>query len=424
MVGVVVGAALLTSLASAYAATSGDLDPSFGVGGIVNLENGSGGGAESANDVVQMADGTVFIVGATVSESSGPRSKWWMLDDGGNPLAAESRFATNAATGFDTSGENSIYRAVRGPSGRILLGGFVTRYNDLGDSRVFFQVERLTSSGSFDPTFSGDGRAITSVGTEGAWVQDLAEQGNGRIVAVGPAVGAAGHEVIAAVRYTAAGAIDPSFGKNGRVLIDPFGFGGEALGVAIQPDGKVLIAGSTYEPLLPDDTRSYVTVVRLTSNGTRDSTFSGDGIATVQFGANNAEGADVAVQSDGRIVVAGTVISSTGNKFALARLRANGSLDLTFDVDGRVITSFAGGGTMVEMELGSGGAIYAGGRGAGAVLAKYLISGKLDTTFSGDGRVVVGDLPKPDGMTLDAEGRVLLVGDGSQGGVSAGRILG
>jgi len=214
------------------------------------------------------------------------------------------------------------------------------------------------------------------------------------------------------------------FGKNGRVLIDPFGFGGEALGVAIQPDGKVLIAGSTYEPLLPDDTRSYVTVVRLTSNGTRDSTFSGDGIATVQFGANNAEGADVAVQSDGRIVVAGTVISSTGNKFALARLRANGSLDLTFDVDGRVITSFAGGGTMVEMELGSGGAIYAGGRGAGAVLAKYLISGKLDKTFSGDGRVVVGDLPKPDGMTLDAEGRVLLVGDGSQGGVSAGRILG
>jgi uncharacterized delta-60 repeat protein len=147
-----------------------------------------------------------------------------------------------------------------------------------------------------------------------SFARGVAIQADGKIVAAGAALAPSQRFKFALVRYDPSGARDPTFGGDGRVTT---GFAGSAFanGVAIQADGKI-VAGGTLSP----GGRLKFALARYDPSGARDPTFGGDGRVTTEF-ASDASAEGVAIQADGKIVVAGTLFA-VKNEFALARYLA------------------------------------------------------------------------------------------------------
>jgi len=130
----------------------------------------------------------------------------------------------------------------------------------------------------------------------------------------------------------ASGSLDSSFGSDGKV-ITVFGTSNEsANSIAIQSNGKIVVAGSSS-----NGTNNEFTVARYNTDGSLDSSFHSDGKVTTTIGSN-AEAYSVAIQSDGKIVVAGNAIIGGRDEIAVARYNTDGSLDSSFDSDGVTTT--------------------------------------------------------------------------------------
>jgi uncharacterized delta-60 repeat protein len=205
---------------------------------------------------------------------------------------------------------------------------------------VVFAVPSAAAPGQLDPSFGVGGTVVTEFPSSYSGARAVAVQADGRIVAAGFA-----HtndtilQDFAVVRYDASGALDPTFGTGGRVRTDFGGRFDEASAVAVQSDGRIVVAGSSS-----DATGSDMAVARYNSDGTLDTSFDGDGTALVDFGSE-ASARAVAVQPDGKVVLAGWVSHPVGGgccvaDFALARLTSAGALDSSFDGDGQVVTDF------------------------------------------------------------------------------------
>jgi uncharacterized delta-60 repeat protein len=172
--------------------------------------------------------------------------------------------------------------------------------------------------GDLDTTFSGDGRHVEP-GVVSPTPGAIAIQADGKIVVVGESAGD-----FAVLRYNRNGTLDPAWGGTGVVVTD---FGGTSVAaaraVAIQSDGRILVAGRAGSANVP-----RVALARYLSNGTLDPTFGTNGLLTMSFASNSsgAAAAGIAIQADGRIVVAG----GEGGDWVIARLLANGTLDTTF----------------------------------------------------------------------------------------------
>ncbi len=252
----------------------------------------------------------------------------------------------------------------------------------------------------------------------------VAVQADGRIVAAGFAH--TNNSIIsdfALTRYDASGALDPTFGTGGRVRTDFGGRFDEALAVAVQPDGRVVVAGNSS-----DANGSDMAVARYNSDGLLDTSFDGDGMALVDFGSE-ASARAVALQPDGRIVLAGGVLQPVGggccvSDFALVRLTSVGVLDSSFDGDGRVVTDFLAGAdnghdVAQAVQVQADGRIVAAGAGVAGVVsvdfavARYLADGSLDLTFSDDGLVTtdfVGYFDEIRDLAVDTGGRIVTGG--------------
>jgi uncharacterized delta-60 repeat protein len=190
--------------------------------------------------------------------------------------------------------------------------------------------------GDLDPTFSGDGVAVTTFTGGGGTFNGVALDGR---APTGCGQGG-GARVVIGVRREG-GALDGSFSRDGRLRIDPLGTGESALqSCRYLGDGRLLGVG-----WIGSGDAARMLVARFTSRGRPDATFSGDGFVTLRFpSAPAAYGYGLAVQSNGRIVVVGETYDdsaspSTGD-FAIARLLPNGRLDDTFSGDGRVTVPF------------------------------------------------------------------------------------
>lgn len=261
----------------------------------------------------------------------------------------------------------------------------------------------MTSRGALDPGFDGDGMATTAFGTGADTPYGVAVQTDGRIVVAGTALIGANNDV-AVARYLTSGAPDPSFDGDGKVTTTVAAATDEARAVAVQSDGKIVVAGYAASGTVDD-----FTVLRYTTSGALDPTFDGDGIATTSFGAGSDQGRALAIQADGKIVVAGySNIGGSDNDFAVARYNADGSLDTTFDTDGRVTVGFTAGQAdqVRDVDVDASGRIIVSGyayNGANNdfALMRLLTNGALDTTFDGDGRVVT------DFASLAEQGRSL-----------------
>jgi uncharacterized delta-60 repeat protein len=231
-------------------------------------------------------------------------------------------------------------------------------------------------------------------------------------------IGLAGLAVLAVASpaQAAPGDLDGSFSRDGRVLTD-IGGDDKATAIAIQPDGRIVVAGFSSPP---GGTRRFA-LVRYEPNGDRDPAFGSDGIVTTRFGDESAAQA-LAIQPDGRIVVAGMASHpERGWDFALARYNPNGSLDTTFSGDGRLTTDFDGGADAAHaLALQPDGRIVLGGESKGDfAAARYQPGGQLDSSFGGDGLVRTDFTGGGDGahaLALHPNGKLALAGYATEPG--------
>jgi uncharacterized delta-60 repeat protein len=281
-----------------------------------------------------------------------------------------------------------------------------------------FGVARFTKDGAIDGTFSGDGRQTTAFSDfDGA--NDVAIQKNGRIVAAG----SDDNSKFALARYRANGKLDKTFSGDGKATTG-FPGGGVARAMAIQKDGRIVTVGSQGDA-------DEFAVARFKENGKLDKSFSGNGKATVGFGGHEVAHA-VALQENGRIVVGGSTCKGAGmcvnDDFALARLKENGKLDKSFSGDGKRTLDIFGGGFSDRIEdlaiqdngrIVAAGVATSGGSDVSFAVARFKPSGDIDRSFSGNGHVLI-DFTGTDvanSMVLQPDGRIVLAGSTDVSGV-------
>ncbi len=259
--------------------------------------------------------------------------------------------------------------------------------------------------GDLDTTFDTDGKATINVGGAAGGAQAVAIQADGKIVVAGYD----GND-FTLMRYNSDGTLDSTFDTDGKVTTD-FG-GGSDIGeaVAIQPDGKIVVAGNSFTGGKYD-----FILARYNSDGSLDTTFDTDGKVTTDFVSSNDDvGYAMALQPDGKIVVAGRIFYGGNFDFALARYTITGTLDSTFDTDGKVITNFGSGdeGQAVAVQA-DGKIVVAGQSGLDFALARYTITGTLDSSFDGDGKVTTNIGTNDDigyAVALQADGKIVVAG--------------
>ena len=283
------GGAAANSFCVARLRSNGNLDAAFASGGKRVI--GFGGDNEFALGAALQDDGKIVVAGGSDVRVAVAR-----LNPNGSldrAFSGDGKKSFRWAP-FAFSGASAVLAL---PSGKLLVGGFS------GPEGGDIQVARLNADGAFDTTFGTGGKAAVDFGGTDSGLA-IALQPNGRILVTGESSVASA--VVARLRP--GGALDPDFDGDGRVTLPGRG---RARAVLVQPDGRIIVAGNANG----DD---VMTVTRLNPNGSLDTTFAADGTATIDFGslADLAHGA--ALQPDGKIVVAGQ--RTGGDDFAVARL--------------------------------------------------------------------------------------------------------
>jgi uncharacterized delta-60 repeat protein len=304
--------------------------------------------------------------------------------------------------GFSGSGESSRDSAIQ-PDGKIVTIGTTGTTS----STKNFAIVRSNSDGSLDTSFGTQGIVITSIDIRDDNAVGLVIQPDSKIIVVGDTYNGSRYD-FAIVRYNSDGSLDTSFSSDG-IVTTIVGTGGSrlsrALGVALQSDGKFVVTGYCSNGVNWD-----IAVVRYNSNGTLDTTFDSDGIVTTAAGANNDYGYGIAIQTDGKIVIAG----ESNNDIALLRYNADGSLDTTFDSDGIVNLSLsASTDTAFRVALQPDGKIVTNAFNSAFnlfAIIRFNPNGSLDPTFDNDGIVISPGLGVANSFTLQPDGKIVAVG--------------
>ena len=273
-----------------------------------------------------------------------------------------------------------------------------------------YLVARYNTDGTLDTTFSGDGIFLLN-NSNSDNLNAVVIQTDGKIVAVGQSNSSTEAYVI---RLNTNGTLDTTFSGDGIFEVTGAGI---ALSVALQTDGKIVIGsrGLSGESI----------IIRLDTGGALDTTFSTDGL--VSLSPNHFEPYGLAIQSNGRIVVAGTSSIFAGGDISTARLLASGVFDPTFDSDGIAVTAvYAGDSEARSLAIQTDGKIVVGGgpgasgTEAEAAIVRYNSNGSLDTSFDGDGirlfNLGIGSGDKYfNDLTAQPDGQILAIGDTTYG---------
>ena len=278
-----------------------------------------------------------------------------------------------------------------------------------------FAAARYTADGELDDSFDDDGRVRTDFGGRDR-ASSVALQPDGKIVLAGFVELTTFEAHQGLLRYNPDGSLDGGLDGDGRLIA---AHEGVANAVEIDADGGILVAG--FEEV---DNRPVLSVARYSANGATDTGFSGDGRATVDFGEENSHGFDIEVQPDGKIVAAGSA-GKFPSKFAAARFNPGGSLDTGFDGDGLLADTIGGRDQATAVDIAPDGKIVLGGSGffdfnedqdlgTAMVFARYGASGSPDTGFDGDGKLVkrvsAPLIDSASALTRQPDGKLIAVG--------------
>ena len=313
----------------------------------------------------------------------------------GQPGAIDTTFANHGVVSFASgpaANINFIAAEAVQPDGKVVMVGPTkpdqSQHTQMG-------VVRINRNGSLDTSFGGGtGAVLIGFGSSNsATATSVALQSNGDIVVAGAAT-VGGTDQIGVARLTPSGSLDSTFNSTGETTVGTGGTtqdaGGDTVGVAVQPaDQKIVVVGTNG---------SALQVSRLTTSGQPDTSFNLSGTATKQIGSSSSA-AVVAVQSDGKIVVAGHGNPGTGSTdFQVARFLGTGAPDLSFNGTGTEDIPVASENAAVQaiaLQPSDGKIVLAGGpqggpqTGFGSVqsghtaLVRLNTNGTLDATFSG-----------------------------------------
>jgi uncharacterized delta-60 repeat protein len=314
---------------------NGTLDASFGAGGTVSTHFDFAGSAARVLSVVLQPDGKIVVAGSTLVNQFANFGLARFNPDG--TLDASFGTGGSVTTGFGVSAE--AWAVAVQADGKIVAAGEANI-----DGGFDFALVRYNSNGTLDASFGTNGKVTTAFdgppgqGFSSATANSVAVQPDGRIVAVGQARISGGFDA-ALARYNSNGTLDASFGTGGRVTTDFAGFNDQAVAVAIQPDGRIVATGQAGPYV---NTGLDFALVRYNSNGTLDASFGASGIATTDFAGSSDQPSSIALQGDGKIVVAGQTSVNGSFDFGLARYNSNGTLDASFGTSGKATTDFAG----------------------------------------------------------------------------------
>ena len=306
----------------------GSLDVTFGEGGWVrtDLDNWN----DSASDITLQPDGKILQSGTSRDDFALVR---YNRDGSLDATFGDGGWVRTDFLGF---GDESKAVAVQ-PDGRILVAGYAMKKTGDYDYDYDFALARYLADGSLDTSFGGDGKVTTDLTGDQDRAQALVIQPDGKIILVGPARRTGYLHDFAVVRYNTDGSLDASFGIGGYVFTDFQGGHDFAYAVALQSDGRIVVAGAATI-----DSQEDFALARYTSSGLLDISFSGDGRVILSFGVGDDDAYAIALQPDGKIIVAGYAFVNLNDDFAVARYNPNGSLDTGFGSGGSVVTDFMG----------------------------------------------------------------------------------
>ena len=278
----------------------------------------------------------------------------------------------------------------------------------------------VAARGDLDPAFGGGGKVTTAFGTNtDDEAHALALAPDGKIVVAGSSHNGTNYD-FALARYNADGSLDSTFGNGGKLTTGIGASHDEAHALALAPDGKIVAAGTSY-----NGTNTDFALVRYNADGSLDSTFGSGGKVVTPIGAGDDYANDLALAPDGKIVVAGRSYNGTNFDFALARYNADGSLDASFGSGGKVVTPIGSGYDQAfalalapDGKIVAGGQSYAGSTNMDFALVRYNADGSLDTTFGNGGKVVTAigsGFDWATGLALAPDGKIVVTGASSNG---------
>ena len=402
-------ASLLAGAALAHAAAS-DLDPTFGTGGKVTTSIGAGGDSVQALAIQQ--DGKIVVAGYAYNGSNDDFALARYNPDGSPDTSfdGDGMLTTAFGTGNDAGQALAIQQ-----DGKIVVAGYA--YNG---SNYDFALARYNPDGSPDASFDTDGKLTTVIGAGTDIANALALQQDGKIVVAGYAVNGSSDD-FAAARYNPDGSRDTNFDGDGR-LTTAIGAGDDqARALAIQPDGRIIVAGQALV-----GSNNDFAVTRYNPDGSLDTSFDGDGRLTTPVQTGNDFAHALAVQQDGKIVVAGEAYSGSNYDFALTRYDRDGSLDASFNYDGKLTTAIGTDSDVAHaLAIQQDGKIVAAGTALigtyDFALVRYNPDGSLDTGFDDDGklRTAIGtSTDEAQALALQQDGKIVVAGKTFNGGTS------
>jgi uncharacterized delta-60 repeat protein/LPXTG-motif cell wall-anchored protein len=389
---------------SASGIADGTLDTTFGNNGKVATNIGAQPSIDRALSLAMQSDGKFIIAGDTNISSS--------LDFSAARYNADGTLDTTFGTGgtvtadFNNTGDNDFGKAVLVQSdGKILLVG----HSEVTGS-IDFAAVRFNTNGTLDNTFGTTGKATADIGNNSSdQVMSAILQADGKILIVGSS--RVNNEWdFAIARFNTDGTLDNTFGTGGKTTTD-LGIDDWGHSIAVQPDGKIVLAGYSWMT----DHNDFA-VLRYNANGTLDNTFGTGGKVTTVM--ESSEAFSVMLQADGKILVSGVSYNNSTSYFAAARYNTNGSLDNTFGTGGKVTTDFDNNRSeaiamtsQADGKIILAGTAYIGSTYAFAVV-RYNTNGSLDNTFGTGGKVttVFNVASNAFSVALQANGKIIVAG--------------
>jgi uncharacterized delta-60 repeat protein len=408
--------------AAAQLTPAGQLDSAFGTGGVQAIDFGAT--SDHAFGVALQGDGKVVLAGTSYRDGVGTDATVARLTAAGT---LDSTFGTGGAVviEYNSSPDEYAYGVAIQADGKIVVAGQSYQGDANGGD---FAVARLTTAGVLDGTFGTGGKQTIDLGSTEDYAYGIAVQADGKIMVGGTSRQADTGVDVAAVRLTASGALDSTFGTGGKQTID-FGSGYDdfAFGLALDGSGRAVLVGDTFA----DATGRDLAVARLTTAGQPDATFGSGGRVTTDFTRgldDQVNGTQsVVIQPDGKIVVVGYTQSPAGVFFGVSRYNPAGSPDAAFGTDGQVMIDFGSGYNLAtSVALDAAGNILVAGvtggdrsRHTDFAVVRLTPTGSLDTTFGTGGKVIIDYTPAGDEygaydnnpvVAVDSAGNVVLIG--------------
>ncbi len=384
----------------------GALDSTFGNNGLVTTHF-SGSTLAAISNVALQPDGKIVAAGTVAAGGTDFALARYNADG-----SLDTSFGPDGTVTTDFGGDDAANSVLIQPNGKIVAAGV----SDAGGTNDF-ALARYNPDGSLDPSFGTNGLMTTNFGGADI-IFEIIRQPDGKIIAVGVS-DAGGTNDFALARYNTNGSLDTSFGTNGLVTTN-FGGSDTALAAILQPDGKIVAVGQSDAGGTID-----FALARYNPNGSLDTSFGTNGLVRTNLGGGTDSASSAALQPDGKIVVAGSSDAGGTVDFAVARYNPNGSLDTSFGTNGFVLTNLGGTDVGSSMVLQSDGKIVVGGSSdAGGpfdfALARYTTAGVLDTSFGTNGFVFTnfGGVDAINDILVQSDGKIVAGGQTLGGGTT------